>query len=205
MFMVNDLYKSPTGQVFRCTAWDWKDRSWWFHPVDDRGSGFSFWACEDGRELGKGPSSPVLILEKKENDMALNSKQQKLIEENQDLFNEILEKIPYEATEQQLQEKDLSDLEWESLEDFIEKLKTTVPSDAYKISLFSDEDRYGISWARTKKIQYTKSEREVMAFVKMQSKIAERKRGEEKRKLQRQTEERERAEYERLKKKFEGK
>lgn len=106
--------------------------------------------------------------------MALNSKQQKFIEENQDLFNEILEKIPYEATVQQIEEKVLTNLEWKSLEDFIEKLKTTVPSDAYKISLFSDEGSSGLSWFCKKKVQYTKSEREAKAFTKMQIEIRER-------------------------------
>ena len=136
---------------------------------------------------------------------ASNSKQQKFIKEDQDLFNEILDEIPFEATVQQIEEKDLTNLEWKSLEDFIEKLKTTVPSDAYKISLFSDEGRYGISWVCMKKVQYTKSKRENMAYKKMQSKIVERKREKEKQELQQKTEEKERAEYEKLKKKFEGK
>lgn len=205
MFIVNELYNSPTGQVFRCTAWDWNDRSWWFHPLNGEPSyGSGFWVSEDGRELGEGPSSPVLILLKNEDDMkASNSKQQKFIKGDQDLFNEILDEIPFEATVQQIEEKDLTNLEWKSLEDFIKKLKTTVPSDAYKISLFSDEGRYGISWVRTKKVQYTKSKREIMAYKKMQIEIHERIQKERMQKLQQKAEENERAQYERLKKKFE--
>ncbi len=182
MFEVGALYNSTTGQVFRCTAWDWKDRSWWFHPANDESSfwnGCGLWVSENGRELDK-PSSPVLILKKKEEGMALNLKQQKFIQENQDLFNEILEKIPHKETISQADEKDLTGLEWNSLEDLIEKLKTILPSDARSIGFFADDvssdyddDIVGISWTYTKEVQYTESEREKMAFIKLQQVIIE--------------------------------
>ncbi len=148
--------------------------------------------------------------------MALNLKQQKFIQENQDLYNEILGKVPNFRIENRQEEHYIYHLvenfSKTSKEEFLQQISDLIPSEAEKIWFSSDfydgnEDLH-LCWSYENRVILTEQERKYEAYLELEKAIRMKniRENEErfKESLRSSREKKERAEYERLKKKFEG-